>query len=161
MKRSGRNRDIWESLQQRPGGWNFRGLLLIKENQMQTAGSLEKTLMLGKTEGRTRTGVTEEKTAGWHHRLNGREFEQTLGSLACCSPRSHKKSGTTEGLNNKKENLIPEVNEFSAFQRMGRCKNLDSLKPLFDMCRNNLDSVSCFSPPSAPAGAPSRRGCRS
>ena len=128
---------------------------------MQTAGSLEKTLMLGKTEGRTRTGVTEEKTVGWHHRLNGHELEQTLGSLACCSPRSRKKSGTTEGLNNKKENLTPEVNEFSAFQCMGRCKNLDSQKPLFDMCPNNLDSVSCFSPPSAPAGAPSGRGCRS
>ena len=35
---------------------------------------------------------------GWHHRLNGHEFEQTLGdgegqgSLACCSPRGHKES---------------------------------------------------------------------
>ena len=37
----------------------------------------------------------------WHHRLNGQEFEQTPGdsegegSLACCSPRSHKESDTT------------------------------------------------------------------
>ena len=45
---------------------------------------------------------------GWHHRLNGREFEQApgdgegQGSLACCSPWGHKESDTTERLNNKK-----------------------------------------------------------
>ena len=44
---------------------------------------------------------------GWHHQLNGREFEQTLGdgegqgSLACCSPWGRKASDTTERLNNK------------------------------------------------------------
>ena len=37
-------------------------------------------------------GVTEDEMVGWHHQLNGHEFEQTLGdsegqgSLACCSP---------------------------------------------------------------------------
>ena len=37
-------------------------------------------------------GTTEDKKVGWHHQLNGYEFEQTLGdgegqgSLACCSP---------------------------------------------------------------------------
>ena len=42
---------------------------------------------------------------GWHHRLNGREFEQALavgdrqGSLACSSPWGHKESDTTEQLN--------------------------------------------------------------
>ena len=41
----------------------------------------------------------------WHHWLNGQEFEQALGvgdgqgSLACCSPWSHKESDTTEWLN--------------------------------------------------------------
>ena len=36
--------------------------------------------------------MTEGEMIGWHHRLNGHEFEQTLGdsggqgSLACCSP---------------------------------------------------------------------------
>ena len=50
--------------------------------------------------------MTENKMTGWHCRLNGREFEQTLGdgreqgSLACCSPWGHKGSDTTEGLNN-------------------------------------------------------------
>ena len=42
---------------------------------------------------------------GWHHRLNGHEFEQTLevgdgqGSLACCSPWGCKESDMTEQLN--------------------------------------------------------------
>ena len=46
---------------------------------------------------------------GWHHLLNGHEFEQALGvgdgqgGLACCSPRSRKESDTTERLNNKKD----------------------------------------------------------
>ena len=45
---------------------------------------------------------------GWHHQLDGREFEQTLGdgkgqgSLVCCSPWGHKESDTTEQLNNKR-----------------------------------------------------------
>ena len=36
--------------------------------------------------------MTEDEMVGWHHRLNGREFEQTLGDsegqgrMACCSP---------------------------------------------------------------------------
>ena len=36
--------------------------------------------------------MTEDEMVGWHHRLNGHEFEQTLGdsegqaSLVCCSP---------------------------------------------------------------------------
>ena len=51
--------------------------------------------MLGKT-GQEEKEVTE--VIGWHHRLNGHESEQTLGdgegqgSLACCSPWSHKES---------------------------------------------------------------------
>ena len=44
--------------------------------------------------------ATEDKMAGWHHRLNGHEFEQTLGDsegqrrLACCSPWDHKELDT-------------------------------------------------------------------
>ena len=45
------------------------------------ADSLEKTLILGKIEGRRRRGVAEDETVGWHHWLNGQEFEQTrIGS---------------------------------------------------------------------------------
>ena len=50
-------------------------------------------------------GTTEDEMVGWHHWLNGHEFEQVLGlgdgqgSLTCCSPQSHKESDTTEWLN--------------------------------------------------------------
>ena len=37
--------------------------------------SLEKTLMLGKIEGGRRKGMTEDEMVGWHHRLDGHEFE--------------------------------------------------------------------------------------
>ena len=45
---------------------------------MQRADSFEKTLMLGKIKARTE-GTTEGKMAGWHHLLNGDEFEQAPG----------------------------------------------------------------------------------
>ena len=53
-------------------------------------------------------GVTEDKMVGWHHQLNGYEFEQTLGdsegqgTLACYSSWGHKESDMTEWLNNNK-----------------------------------------------------------
>ena len=42
---------------------------------MQRPNSLEKTLMLGKVEGRRRREATEDEMVGRHHRLNGHEFE--------------------------------------------------------------------------------------
>ena len=45
--------------------------------------------------------MTEDETVGWYHRLNGREFEETLGDgegqeiLACCSPWGHKELDVT------------------------------------------------------------------
>ena len=42
---------------------------------MQRVDSLEKTLMLGGIVGRRRRGTTEDEMAGWHHRLDGHEFE--------------------------------------------------------------------------------------
>ena len=68
------------------------------------ADSLEKTLMLGKIEGRERRGW-QRTMVGWHHRLNGHEFEQApgdgeeQGGLVCCSPWGHKELDTTEQLN--------------------------------------------------------------
>ena len=58
---------------------------------MKNTDSLEKTLMLGKIEGREKKGITEHEMVGWHHQLNGHEFEQTpgeregQGSLGCYS----------------------------------------------------------------------------
>ena len=60
--------------------------------------------MLGKIEARRRRGQQDEMV-GWHHRLNGHEFEQAQGvgdgqgSLVCYSPWGHKKSDVTERLN--------------------------------------------------------------
>ena len=71
---------------------------------MRRTDSLEKILMLGKTEGRRRRGRQDEMV-GWYHRLNGHEFEQApgvsdgQGSLACCSLWGCKESDTTERLN--------------------------------------------------------------
>ena len=58
---------------------------------------------------------------GWHHRLNGHEFEQTPGasegqrSLLYCSPWCCKELDTTEQLNNnnKKKN-VPNQEETTA-----------------------------------------------
>ena len=46
---------------------------------MRRADSLEKTLMLGKIEGKRRRGTTGDEIVGWHHRLHGDEIKQTLG----------------------------------------------------------------------------------
>ena len=46
--------------------------------------------------------MTEDKMAGWHHRLDGNEFELALGvddgqgNLACHGPWFHKESDTSE-----------------------------------------------------------------
>ena len=46
--------------------------------------------------------MTGDETVGWHHLLDGHEFEHALGvgegqgSLACCSPQGHKELDTTE-----------------------------------------------------------------
>ena len=54
---------------------------------------------------RQEKGITEDEMVGWHHQLNGYEFEQALGvgdgqgSLAYCSPWGHQETDTTKGLN--------------------------------------------------------------
>ena len=42
---------------------------------MRRVDSLEKTLMLGGMGGQDEKGTTEDEMAGWHHRLDGHEFE--------------------------------------------------------------------------------------
>ena len=71
---------------------------------MQRTDSFEKTLMLGRIEVRRRRGQQDE-TVGWHHQLNGHEFEQAPGdgdgpgTLVCYSPWGHKGLDMTERLN--------------------------------------------------------------
>ena len=59
----------------------------------------------GRDWGQEEKGMTEDKMAGWHHRLDGREFEwipgvgDGQGGLACCDSWCRKESDTTERLN--------------------------------------------------------------
>ena len=66
---------------------------------------MEKTLRLGKIEGRRRRGTTKDEVVEWHHQLNGHGFGWTLGigdeqgGLLCCGSWGRKESDTTERLN--------------------------------------------------------------
>ena len=68
----------------------------------------------GKDRRQEEKGMTEDEMVEWHHRLNGHEFEQTLGvgdgqgSLACCSPGGCKESDTTEQLNSNNSEYVTE-----------------------------------------------------
>ena len=61
-------------------GCSLEGLTLKLKLQyfghlMRRVDSLEKTLMLGEIGGQEEKGTTEDEIAGWHHRLDGHEFE--------------------------------------------------------------------------------------
>ena len=64
----------------------------------------------GKDWSQEEKGSTEDEMVGWHHQLDGHEFEQSpgvgdrQGSVACCSPWGHKESDTTEQLNWTEQN---------------------------------------------------------
>ena len=87
--------------------YSLEGLMLKLKLQyfghlMWRVDSLEKTLMLGKIEGRMKRG---QQRMRWLEGINKHEFEWTpgvcdvQGSLAWCSPWGHKESDTTEQLN--------------------------------------------------------------
>ena len=86
--------------------YSLEGLMLKLKLQyfghlMQRANSLEKTLKLGKTEGKRRKGWQWVKCLDTITQFNGHEFEQTpgdrvgQGSLACCNPWGLGESDTT------------------------------------------------------------------
>ena len=59
--------------------YSLEGLMLKLKLQyfgylMPRTDSVEQTLMLGKTEGRRRKGMTEDEMVGWYHPFNGHEF---------------------------------------------------------------------------------------
>ena len=57
--------------------------------------------MLGKIESKEEKGTTENEMVGWHHGLNGHEFDETpgvgdgQGGLMCCSPWGFRELDTT------------------------------------------------------------------
>ena len=71
---------------------------------MQRTGLIWKDPDAGKDWRREEKGTTEDVMVGWHHRLDGHEFEQAPGAgdgqggLACYSPWGHKELETTEWL---------------------------------------------------------------
>ena len=83
--------------------YSLEGLMLKLKLQyfshlMRRADSLEKNSDAGKDWGQEGKRSTEDEMVGWHHQLNGPEFEQAQGdsegqgSLACCSPWGRKES---------------------------------------------------------------------
>ena len=91
-------------------GCSLEGLMLKLKLQyfghlMRRAYSLEKTMMLGKIEGRRRRGQQRMRWFGWHHQLDRHGFGWTpgvgdgQGGLACCGSWGRKESDTTERLN--------------------------------------------------------------
>ena len=124
LLKCGVGEDSWESLglqgNQTNPSWRksvlsiyWKYLFIMLKLKLQYFGHLmwrtdllEKTLMLGRIEGRRRRGWQRmDEIVGWHHQLDGHEFERALGvsdgqgSLACCSPWSHKESDMPEWLN--------------------------------------------------------------
>ena len=89
-------------------------------------GLIEKDPDAGKDWRWEEKGMTEDKMVGWHHWLNGHEFEQTLGdgegqgSLACCSSWGSKESDTTEQLNNNQYEI--KVTQEEEMRKWGKRK---------------------------------------
>ena len=97
---------------------------------------------------------------GWHHRLNGHEFEQALGdgegqgSLVCCNPWGHKESHMTQRLNNNKMGGVSagwwrceqeeqgKLREKQDFAGMHRIKRLSFLRDRGEEPTNFGDKIS-------------------
>ena len=84
-----------------------------------------KDLDAGKDWRQEERGTTEDEMVGWHHWLNGREFEQALGDgdgqggLVCCSLRGRKQSDTIEWLKNTTTKRWPRATSSARFLRKG------------------------------------------
>ena len=80
------------------GGTDLKLKLQYFGHLMRKVDSFEKTLMVGKSEGRRRRGTTEDEMVGWHHQLNGHGFGWTpgvgdgQGGLARCNSWGCKES---------------------------------------------------------------------
>ena len=76
---------------------------MVDYDLMRRVDSLEKT-HAGRDWGQEEKGTTEDEMAGWHHRLDGCEFESNLGvgdgqgGLACCDSWGRKESDMIERL---------------------------------------------------------------
>ena len=126
LSNCGLGEDSWESLGQQGVSnqsvlkeinpeYYLEGLVLKLKLQyfghlIRRTDLLEKALMLGKHWSQEEKGMTEDEMVGWHHWLNGYEFEQSpadsegQGSPAGCSSWGCKESDMTQQLNNNNKN---------------------------------------------------------
>ena len=108
--------------------WNFNTLATWCKEKTNLERQLRKDPDAGQ-DWRQEKGTTGYEMAGWHHQLNGYEFEQALGvgdgqgSLACCRSWGRKESDTTEWLN------LNWICDNQASHRVCPC---DELQPLSD-----------------------------
>ena len=102
--------DPWESIQIKPvhpkrnQSWTFIGRTVAEAEAPIVWPPYVKSWLLrkdpeaGQDWRQEETGMTEDEMVGWHHWLDGYEFEKALGvgegqgSLACCSPWGRKES---------------------------------------------------------------------
>ena len=86
--------------------------------------------------------MTEDEMVGWHHQLNGHEFEQALGdgegqgSLACCNPWDRKELDTTEQLNINSGSVMSDSLQPHELQHT----RLPCLSPTPRACSNSCPS---------------------
>ena len=91
----------------------------------------------GRDWGQEEKGTTEDEMAGWHHQLNGCEFEQApgdgegQGSLVCCSPWGRKELDRTEQLNSDNVpvdvDLLAEVSGCPSVKLLFRLPSVSSV----------------------------------
>ena len=92
-------------------------------------------------------GITEDEMVGWHHQLNGREFEQTPGvgdgqeGLACCSPWGHRELDMTKRLN---WSNYQERDGKMGHQESGRFSSLGWLRIVPFSLWESLNGSHCF-----------------
>ena len=86
---------------------------------------------------------------GWHHQLNGHEFEQALGvgdrqgGLACCGPWVGNESDTTEPLNNNKSVHIMGLLHSKEFSQRNKTPNKEAWFPARQPAAPVLVSCGC------------------
>ena len=118
--------------------WEFTGRIDVKAETPVLWPPHVKSWLIGKDSDAGRDwgqekGRTEDEMAGWHHRLQGREFEwtQEVGDrqrgLVCCDSWGCKKSDTTEPLNwtepQEEEERVLGSAEWWSWERRGRRKS--------------------------------------
>ena len=104
--------------------WDFFGRNDAKAETPVLWPPLVKSWLTGKDSdagrdwGQEEKGTTKDEMAGWHHQLDGREFEWTLGDgdgqggLACCDSWGRRESDTTERLNWTEVNVLISLHTY-------------------------------------------------